>query len=227
MDITYELRKLLQNKGVRSVVINLHRQRNEKSIELTLPIASSHFDQLLDMQEADRFEECTSFADYKFIGYLLKSKILSPMETKNDDFIPYTDVCVKINKTEFLGQLYEWVDCYDHILNYGIFSLNTLTGEAYCGDHKAKSRFDTFMRPFQVFRAFMKNENHEMSYEIIYQLATGKTMDKGQAQAADLSQIYQLIRDLRKKLRMKGELSKLFASTGTGYKLLQGEHFIS
>lgn len=215
--INYSLRELIRDKTIQSMVSCLYeiRQRNDV-IAVSLPLANSRFFLICEdpyHEDSDNIEKlCFHLKDSLFIDELIKLDVLSKGECTDeyDEFSAY----VKIVNSNFIEGLYEWIKDKDLIINYGIFSLHTFTGEGYCVDNKYS--FHTNKGLFRVFKAFLQKPTHILNDREIFQTFYDSTSD---ALKLRVEIVHQIIGEIREKLSMKGELSKLFLRTGNQYLL--------
>lgn len=222
MNITYSIRKLIQDKDIQWMVSGLYKNmRSEEAVFVSLPLANKRFNKIADDPDhegAEKLNElCFNLEDSMLLNELLELKIISISREgmgDDDDFAVY----VKINNPEFIEELHEWVKDSALILNYGIFSLHTFTGEAYCLDNKCV--FHTGKGLFRVFKAFLKGQTHILDYTTIYMMFHE---GNNRRQLGPLPfEIHQIVGDIREKLGMKGKLSKLLISSSNQYLLKPG-----
>lgn len=225
--ITFSLRKLIQDEDIQSLIADLYGKRKETVMTTVfLPLANKRIAEIgfdPDHEGAENFEElCFSLDDTLLLTELEKLKVLSiKIFTVDDDGGSFIAM-VKIINQEYIQQIYEWITDKDLIINYGIFSLHTFTGEAYCLDNKYI--FHTGKGLFRVFRSFLEEPTHILDYQTIYKMFYKGEKDVLISQMGS-EQIHQIIGDIREKLLMKDELSRLFITSSNQYVLKPGLGF--
>lgn len=220
----------MSEKAVLGIIEFLYQRRSKKDVIMVyLPLVTSsisdYFGELFQNNlEPSRIpDECLDQPDNNLLTELEKQKVLKLLSVGGGE---ETFADVKILDPTAIEKLYEQTLMSEYFIHYGIFSLNTATGEAYCGDHQAKFyRHQSFYR---VFKRFLSSDSHELSYFAIYSEQEKKSENtiRKSFDAKDLTiPSNQIIKDIRARLRMKGELSKLFQPIGKAYLLLPGaEH---
>ena len=218
---------MVQIKEVQDVVRSLYESRQSRGkVEVYLRLVSNCANGIINKAAKNRsnfnLDSCYDVADASFLRELEVFRVVSISdyydkdaegEYTSDGIFDYA--LVTINDPIYIQSLNGWVNDLPNILNYGIFSLNTITGEAYCLDNG-----DTFLPysgMFRVLKAFLNESSHCLSYENIYRVFRDE-------KDPDLSRmtpeaIHQIIGDIREKLSMKGKLSKLFVSSSNQYVL--------
>jgi len=232
MKLSYRLRNLLSEKAVLGIIEFLYQKKSEKGvITVYLPLVTSRVSDYLEevfkngLEPSRIPDECCDQPDANLLSELGKQKVLEFQSMGGSE---ETVAEVKILDPTAIEKLYEQALMSKYFIHYGIFSLNTATGEAYCGDHQAKFyRHQSFYR---VFKRFLSCDSHELSYFTIYSEQEKKSESKIRKNytAKDLTiPANQIVKDIRARLRMKGELSKLFQPVGKVYLLLPGtEHLV-
>ncbi|KKT39029.1 MAG: hypothetical protein UW22_C0002G0005 [Candidatus Gottesmanbacteria bacterium GW2011_GWB1_44_11c] len=231
MNIPYDIRALLSEKSALSVLKAILLDQEMLGDKIKVPLS------LLESSISEYFKEYYSLhsdtpvripksvfdtPDYQLIEELTKNKVISSDigPDENESWFALTKI---INKP-LLKKCYQWVRdiLSGDVLNYGVFSLNLNTGEAYCLDNS--TRLTPSRGLFHLLKAFMKNPKHELTLqEIIYY----RSSDVYESPASvslirNKHLVYENIKDVKERLRMKGKLTKLIVSTGKGYKLLEG-----
>jgi uncharacterized protein YfkK (UPF0435 family) len=212
--IPFSLRELIKDKDIQGMVSDLYKHRKGTDpVTIFLPLTNDRFNKIAsdpDHEGIENFNEIRlTFDESLFLDELFKLRVLVySEECANEDF----SACVKIINPEFIEQIYEWIKDKDLIINYGIFSLHTFTGEAYCLD--SKYIFHTNKGLFRVFQAFLKEPTHILAYKKIYNIF--QDSDK---LTSGSETIHQIIGEIREKLQMKGKLSKLFIPSSDSYIL--------
>lgn len=214
LGINYSLRKLLQDRDIQAVVSDLYKSRKSTDVvTVFLPLANKRLAEIgFDPNHKNRenLVVCFTLNDSLLLNELFKLGVLSKEEGTDDD--EGLSAFVKINSPEFIERLYEWVKDTSLIVNYGIFSLHTFTGEAYCLDNKYI--FHTNKGLFRVFQAFLKEPTHILAYGKIYNI-----FQDSDRLTCGSETIHQIIGEVREKLQMKGKLSKLFIPSSDKYIL--------
>lgn len=200
--INYSLRKLIQDKFIQSMVADLYKHRKETDpVTIFLPLTNDRFNKIAsdpDHEGIENFEElCLTFDDSLFLNELFKLRVLSKKECADEDF----SACVKIINPEFIEHIHAWIKDKNLIINYGIFSLHTFSGEAYCLDNKYV--FHAGKRSFRVFRSFLEEPTHILDYQTIYKIFYKGEKNRPTYRMSP-TQIHQIIGDIREKLHMKG-----------------------
>jgi hypothetical protein len=168
--IPYSLRKLILDKEVHDVIIELNSKRNStEPVTIYLPQSDKDFEDLMchpNRRETVDVNECFMNNDSYLIDELKRLGII----TKKKDAYGWDDHTgslygILINEPVFIEHLNEWVKDSDKIISYQVFSLHTFTGEAYCLDNRYD--FDTNDGLFRIFKAFLQESSHELSYQQI------------------------------------------------------------
>lgn len=218
--IGYALRQTLSDKDVQSLISDMYKARDQKVVSVYLPLANKQYEKICEdpyHEGSDKIEElCFQQADTKFLKTLESLKVLTIKTLMDDDdgegggmgFIAN----VVIKRPEYIAHLYEWIKDAGLILNYGIFSLHTFTGESYCLD--SMYVFHTGKGLFRVFKRFLEEPTHILAYEVIYHTFQGS--DK---LTFGSEQVHQIIGEIREKLQMKHKLSALFRPSNDTYIL--------
>ena len=213
--ITYSLRELIRDEHIQSIVSDLYRNRTSKGVSVFLPLANERFNKIASDPEhegVDNLDElCFHLDDTLLLDEFIKLNILSVSKDCTDEDDDFT-MCVRINDPEFIEHVYGWIKDKNLILNYGFFSLHTFTGEAYCLDNKYI--FHTNKGLFRVFRAFLEEPTHILTYAKIY-----NTFQDSDRLTYRSEAIHQIIGEIKEKLYMKGSLSKLFIPSSDKYYL--------
>ncbi|MCX6793722.1 MAG: hypothetical protein NTY06_01310 [Candidatus Gottesmanbacteria bacterium] len=221
LGISYSLRKSLQDKDIQSVISDLYENRAKKdAVSIYLPFANKRYDEICDDPYHEGSDKANDlyFAldDTKLLKLLERTKILKIKELSDDDDGEGGGMglvaMVTIIKPEYIEHLYEWIKDDSFILNYGIFSLHTFTGEAYCRDNQYI--FHTNKGLFRVFQAFLTEPTHILPYQKIYNYFQG-----GEKPKCGAEKVHQIIGEVKEKLRMTGKLSKLFIPSEDKYFL--------
>lgn len=217
--ISYSLRQLAQNKDIQNIVLKLNEKKSSKDIvSVYLPLANECISKIAENPNLrdQGFDSCYELSDSKLINDLIKIKVLSTANdyvfTEDDDGSVVADIM--ISNPSFIGHYYQWIKDADHILNYGIFSLHTFTGEAYCDN--CEYFFHTNKGLFRVFKAFLTEPTHILNYKQIYD-----SFQEGNKIKVDYYKeaVHQIIGEIREKLNMKGNKSKLFLPSDNKYYL--------
>lgn len=216
--ISYSLRQLAQNKDIQNIVLKLNEKKSSKDIvSVYLPLANECICKIAENPNLrdQGFDSCYELSDSKLINELIKIKVLS---TTNDYVFTEDDggayvADIMISNPSFIEHYYQWIKDECHILNYGIFSLHTFTGEAYCMDNRYK--FDTSKGLFRVFKAFLEEPTHVLSYIQIHNIFYEENIiDVSKAKF-----INQTISEIREKLKMTNKFSKLLIPADKRYLL--------
>lgn len=236
VNLSLELRQLLENEAVREVVTVLH-QKGEHGGKtfIYMPLVNkcisdfySHpADDVRNMmlqQEGRIPDYCFNQLDYQLLEELQRLGILKILyqESGFDDNSSWI-AHIKTISLSAMKKIYQWMQDNQNkrIFNYGIFSLNIYTGEAYCKDNQYIFRPHRGM--FKIFKAFLENQRHELSYEEIYAISQNKAKEETEdADSAIKITVQQNIGDIKERLGMKGKLAKLFVPTGMSYMLHPG-----
>lgn len=215
--ISFKLRKLAQNEIIKKMVSELNEKRHcTETVSAFLYLANEHFNEICsnpnryeDRDEA--YGESFDLNDSKLIKELINIKVLSKSEIMmgdDDDFSAFFKIIIP----EYIEHYYEWTKDSSLILNYGIFSLHKFTGEAYCQDNKYI--FDTNDGLFRVFKEFLSEPTHILSYKKINDIFKNDNFNE-----PDPLVVQQAIYKIKRKLGMEGEIGKLFLSSDREYFL--------
>ena len=219
LGITYLLRKIILNNDLKYMVRYLYERRMEKeALSVYLPLANDRMNEIAENPELhdEGFDSCFEKDDSTLINELIRLKVLSrPKEynfSEDDDgsFI----ATVKVENPDSVEHFYKWIRGQDYIINYGVFSLHTFTGEAYCMDNRYD--FDTSMGLFRVYKAFLEEPTHILSYVQIHNLFHRENITN----VSEAKFINQTISEIREKLKMTEALSKLLIPADKKYLLI-------
>lgn len=232
MNIPVSLQMLLRDERVRRVVEQLYKERDKSGeIFVYLPLVSSATNHYFG-SEADYQRGNNSLPDYLFdnddtrlVEKFEELEILQDAGGITMDEKRGFVAMVTTQNPPAIKEIYEWMKKQDfsRFLFYGVFSLNTITGEGYCGDHKTK--FHTGRTIYKVYKAFLENQNHALSFKTILSLYYDRPESEIKIDLQDKyrwRKVHETAVDLRKKLGMKGKLSKLLITSGEEYILLPG-----
>jgi hypothetical protein len=214
--IPYSLREFVRDEAIQRMARKLYESKEIKGpVRVYLPLAEKRFNVIAEdpnHEDRDKIDElCFNLKDSQFIDELFRLKVLSkPEKPYLEDF----ETAVTIEDPEFLDYLHHWLEDQALILNYGVFSLHTFTGEGYCHDNNYF--FHTGKGLYRVFRAFLENPAHILTYGRIYQTFQG---NEKAISSYGSETINQIVGEIREKLAMKGKLSKLFLPSNDSYFL--------
>ncbi|MCL4384179.1 hypothetical protein M1116_01905 [Patescibacteria group bacterium] len=215
--ISYLLRKLILNEELGNVVRYIYEKRTEiNTVSVYLPLANKRMNEIAENPNLhdEGFDSCFEKDDCLLIDELIRLQVLArPKEfnyCEDDDGSFIATVVVK--NPSFIEHLYEWINDKKLIISYGIFCLHTFTGEAYCLDNRYD--FDTNDGLYRIFKAFLEEPTHVLSYlQIINKFLDDEVKD------CDELRVQQAIYNIKRKLNMDGELSKLFLAADKKYYL--------
>lgn len=233
--LSYTVRKLVQINEIQNLVKSLHENRQSKDpAKIYLPLVNECVTKIIEKASINRegfdLDPCFNSDDVSFLRELEKHKVISLKdiyEDEEDEVVKidgrlelapygYYTADVIVNDVKFIENLNRWVNDLPSIINYGIFSLNTITGEAYCLNNVGIFLPNSGM--LSVLKAFLNEPSHCLSYERIYRLFHGDEKEIDIYLMTPQS-IHQIIWDIRDKLFMTGKLSKLFVSSSNQYAL--------
>lgn len=221
--IPRDVRQLLSGKEIRDVVADLYRNLKKNDNDLVsvyLPLANKRFLQICEdpyHQGSDRIDQlCFSLDDTKLLKALEKQKviIIKGITEDEDDEGNGTGFIagITISEPEYIRHLHNWAKDFNLIVNYGVFSLHSFTGEVYCMDNKYI--FHTGRGLFRVFLEFLTEPTHILTYRRIYDL-----FQRVEGADFDNFAIHQIVGEIREKLHMTGKLSELLVTAGDRYLL--------
>jgi len=220
MAISYTLRKLAFDKTIQGMVKGLYEEKDTVGpISLYLPYANDRMNKVnenmyLNGEEVE-YDSCFKLEDSQLINELTRLGVLSH---KSDvKFYEWDDengsACGLIIKNPaFIEHYHKWIRDLEHILNYGVFSLHTFTGEAYCLDNRGD--FKTSSGIFRVFQELMRDPSHVLTYNQVADLCFEEHVQDFEVQV-----VHQAIYDIREKLKIKGDMSELIVSADKKYLL--------
>lgn len=218
--ITLPIREALLNKATHNIIKELFRKRKDKKIiSIYLPLVTENVNNFFMQNNGVNHipDSCFNQTDLLLVKNLEKIKAIKIKEISLGDNDRWF-VTIKIKNIAIIEKINEWLSHIDNIINYGIFSLDTLTGEVYCRDNMA--RFHPSKGKFRVFREFINDENHRLSYKRIISKHEDKPEEKIEIDSSFVIETNQIIKDIKKSLKMKDKLSKLFIPAGNAYKLM-------
>jgi len=214
--IPYSVRSLLQVKQNHQIIFDLYKSIKYNEVAyFFLYIVNESWNKIAEdpyHEGADDFwKKVNDFDDSRLLIELCKLKIIS---RKNESLVDDEfSVCVEVEIPKYIEKFHYWLEDERLILNCGMFSLHTFTGESYCGNNKYN--FHTSRGLFRVFKAFLTEPTHILTYNQIRSIF----MDNPEEKADDRLKIHQTIGEIKEKLNMKGEFSELFVSSGKEYLL--------
>lgn len=169
--------------------------------------------------------EDLNLPDINLVHELKRLKILKTIHVgggENGDSI----AIIRIIDVATIEELYELMTAVKHFLHYGIFSLNTVTGDAYCNSFQ--TRFHPSRGLFRVFKGFLDDStDHKLSHIEILSRSDDEPEDEIKTsefytETTTTMKANQIIKDIKRSLGMKRKLSKLFRAAGKEYTLLPG-----
>jgi len=230
MKMSYELRQLLLDKSVKNLIKEIDKKLIiNPSFDLYLSAVSSclsdaYADQNLHNQNPKAYQnaidDCYQNNETIFLDSLTKQNIISCDYTLEDDGTFFI-AKIKALNIALVKSIIRWVKQERFIIHFGIFSLNTFTGEAYCLDNKYLFKPGTGY--YDLFKEFLVRKKHFVSFEEICLIqqqtfkdpndrlskSTFLPNEKKNNELADLAN--QKIKYLKKKLNMKSGIGKLFS----------------
>jgi hypothetical protein len=220
-DIPYIFRSLFLSADVRALVLEIYEEAKYGGEFTHYPKKiNSCYDKALedsyktDLQSYNKdVEKCRKLLDNFYIKLLIEKQIITGLY-----FAVSGHRCVRVEEIDMnrLKEHVKWVKDSSLIRNYGIFSLHTLTGKAYCLDNSYI--FDPNMGFFRVFKAFIEKPTHMLSYMEIYEIyydKPGSSLTKN----FNNGKIHSIIDDIKDKLRMKEKFPNMFIYLNDSYFL--------
>lgn len=225
--IPYNLRVLLEDIFIENLTLEIfNKVIKEKKFEFYPAricdcLNKAYSDQSLYIDDKEIYEKnikaCYELLDNEYIKLLIKEKIITGKYDYDEDGFIMLNI-KKINLPRF-KTLVKWVEEEKYINNYGLFSLNTLTGEAYFKDNKTTFRPGTGY--YNLFKELMTTKQPYLSFDSIIEIQQQKKylydedVKKGH--------IREIVKYLRKKLSMRSKSGKLLKMyERKGFSLLKG-----
>lgn len=221
--ITYQIRNLVRDDAVCDLIRQLYE--NRKNIEEVItgsPLKGEFIDKLRYPFESDSDEDHNDYLDDKYftLGDRLILRELEKLKAivVNGYFQeegPTLSVSI-INQRQ-IERIHGWANDSKSgfVVNYGIFGLNTITGEAYCLNNMGIFLPNSGM--LRVLKAFLNEPSHCLNYKSIYKIFRNEENPNWDRMTPE--SIHQIIWDIREKLSMTGKLSRLFVSSSNQYVL--------
>lgn len=219
----YLVREFIQDSEIRKIIIRIYDCRTKAVVLIQLPYAQKYYNKKINKWKSGEAIEIPLFPDYEFITKLVKLKVISKVD-KDIKFNPYTETCIQVENPKFIEKLYEWIKYPEKVFHYGLFSFNLATGEAYWVDSRAK--FRKGRGKYQLFRAFLENPKHELSFYEILNITTGKMRKANKKLSqSELDKVHDAVRAIRKDLGIEKGMrlneNYIFPS-GMAYTMLSG-----
>lgn len=216
--VPFAIRRLLKSKGVIELAISLRNEliQEKKKYFIQLPVLNHRVNSyLINASDTKIPDICFESSDCLLITELGNQKIIDIDCFSPDDNGTWGVIVTRrnfevIDGLSILGQSIK----DGETICYGIFSLNLSNGCVSVGNHR------TALRPnsgkFRVYRELLEKKDHAVSYSDIEALMDGK--DRGE------NQVYEVMKDLKDKLNLKGDLANLLKPTSDQkYRLGSGE----
>lgn len=225
--IPYHLRVLLEDVFIGNLTLEIFMKVNKKKIFKFCPERVFHClnmafsDQTLYLDDKEIYENnikaCYELLDNEYIDLLIKEKIITGKYNYDEDGF----LMLNIKKIDLLRFkiLVKWVEEKKYINNYGLFSLNTLTGEAYFKDNR------TIFKPatgyYNLFKEFITTKNKYLTFQEIVEI---QQLNKSLIKAEDIKNYARaVIKHLKRKLSIKSGTGKLLIMyEKMGYSLQKG-----
>jgi hypothetical protein len=228
MTIPYDLRRLLTEDSVIELVGDIDRiSKKEKKFrifpkEMFECFNTAFADESLYNSNPKTYQEiinsCSDSLENEFIELILKSKLIRGKFTSDEDGYPIL-IVNKVFRAKF-NLLVKWIKNKKYIVERGVFSLNTLSGEAYFKDKLTKFRSGSGY--YKLFKEMLISKKKYLTYEEIVNIHFGKKVNWSELEVKP--EAIRHIQELKKKLGMKDGHGKLFVMfEGKGYLLLTEE----
>ena len=234
ISIPYPIRRMLGNPDIVDMVSSMYQLRESREqITVYLPNANRNWNKdqetvfdheskgqlwMIDYKELMDPTRHMKYEDTNFLSLLNSYGYIDDLTitlTEGDTIV----VLTKIKNIKLIAKLHFWVRSKNYIFEYGLFSLNELTGEAYCED--VSTIFRQSSGQFRTLRAFLIDKNHTLTHTQILNIFNDKDpLTLLEIGTVEKTQVYQIVKDIKRKLGVKGSKSNLFLSIGNAYKLL-------
>ncbi|MFA5135886.1 MAG: hypothetical protein WC489_00655 [Patescibacteria group bacterium] len=228
-NVSYEFRTLLKDEFVIKLILEIFDKANKgKTFHLYPKVVNSclnkaygdkeRYDQYGGAAYQSNINKCYELLESKYIDLLIKQKIVVGNYLLDEDENLILNV-KNIAMTKFISMV-KWAKENRYILNYGLFSLNTLTGEAYFKDYKTSFRPGTGY--YNLFKELITTNKSYLSFDEIVEIQRQK---KNLFVTEDVKSFAkEIIKHLKRKLAIKSKSGKLFVMhERCGYTLLKGE----
>lgn len=225
--VSYKVRLLLRDQAVQNLLIEIIKKDQDLKEKITIFPAKINsclnsvfsddsrwnFDNNPNWSFENAISNCFDNFEFEICDQLHKEKIIR----FNSD-LDESDSCVFhieiLNLEKFL-KITKWLKESRYIINYGFFSLNRLTGEAYFMDNSYKFKPGTGY--YNLFKKFLVKSDHQLLFSEIYSIQQ-KTNLKDNSENHK-SEAIEIIKEIKQKLQMKDGFGELF-------KIYEGEGYI-
>lgn len=227
MSIPYKLRFLLQDESVANFTLQIFEKSKKenkfniypKRVNYCLETACADKDLWAENKKAYQanIDSCYKLPENEYIDLLIKEKIIIGKYCVDEDGSLILNIeKIVINK---FSELVKWVKDREYLINYGLFSLNTLSGVAYFKDHKATFRPGTGY--YSLFRELLVTKKLYLSFSEIVEIQQQRKL---QSTEEDIkNDAIEYIKHLKRKLRMRSGAGKLLTMyERKGYALQSG-----
>jgi len=176
MEISYLIRSLLSKEVVHALVIKIHHLYKNKQ-DNKFEIYPSEVNNCLDNAYADQtlweidsnaytlaIDNCYKNDELEILE-LLKANMIIQLEYNSGEDGGSCIAEIKIINKKLFENIYKWVIEKNFIINYGLFSLNKISGDSYF-----KENYHAF-KPgsgyYSLFKSFLLRKNHILLFEEI------------------------------------------------------------
>jgi len=225
MSIPYNLRRLLVEDSIVKLVKRIYKSSKVKEKFEIYPeetnkcLNNAYADQILQDINPDQYQKavdrCSDISENEFIKLILKNNFVRGKFILDEDSFPVL-IVDKVLKNKF-NLIVEWVRDRKYIIDSGLFSLNTLTGDAYFRDKFAPFRSGGGY--CDLFKAFLTTNKSFLSFQEIYDIQQQRVIKSTEGEIKQEAK--ECIKHLKKKLKMRSGEGRLFRMyEGKGYVLL-------
>lgn len=218
--LDYEVRQLLRDSQIKPILASLYNSRKHNGFfQVQLSIANEQFNKYAHLQSSGLSAYDPSEVNWSIFLQHNDMKLINELKKLNIiqvGSMDYAGFCleVAINDSDYIEKMRYWFMDNKDILIYGLFTLDTLTGEAYFQNYRYV--FQPNMGFYRVMRAFLEKPDHTLSHKEISCAYQGT---ENISLAKEGSVVNQIIGDLRERLKMRGKMSNLFVPSDRKYLL--------
>lgn len=224
MSIPYELRVLLQNESVINLTLQIFEKTKNRDKFKFYPegvnscLNKAYSNQSLYYEDEEVYKEninlCCRLPENKYIELLIKNKVIKGKYEFNADGANLILDVKKIKKDQY-NEIVRWAKNKKYIINSGLFSLNTLSGEAYFKNNK--SYFRTSTGYYYLFRELLTTKKDYLSFDEIVEIQQQKKHQLTKEQFKEEAKRH--IKHLRRKLKIGAGTELFKMNQGIGYTL--------
>jgi hypothetical protein len=234
--LTPLLIKSIFNENFRQLIIQLRKAQSTEDVTLPLENYEKFASEIVPERndyDISREKKNTSHKQIRiFLDLLTYTDIVGDYEIVKNIGGAFDVKISRVNPNN-LHELYDWAINHKGIYQYGLLSLNTNRNIAYFNTQKAKLNSSGGVS--RAIYRFITDPTHTISYRDLYEMRNdydasarnGKTIDTDEPELELLTETAnQLIKDIKKTLKIKGEMTDIIVSKDRAYTLLEGNEYL-